>query len=82
VIDEEMTIYTINALKEELSAALDTYDICRLDLAGIEDFDSSGIQLLLSLKNEINRLNKQFEMTSVSDAVSKVFTTYGLEGAI
>jgi len=79
VIDEEMSIYTIGALKHELSEALNIYDAFQLDLAGIEDFDSTGIQLLLCLKQEIIRLNKQFKINSVSEAVSKVFTLYGIK---
>jgi len=79
VIDEEMSIYTIGALKRELSEVLNIYDAFQFDLAGIEDFDSTGIQLILSLKQEIIRLNKQFTVSSVSEAVSKVLTLYGLK---
>jgi len=78
VIDEELTIYVIDGIKEELSKELDIYNNFDLNLAAIEEFDSAGVQLLISFTQEIKRLDKTFTLSSASPVVIKLFDTYGL----
>ena len=77
-IDDEMTIYAIATLKEAICEEMDCYDRFELHLGNVEEIDSAGIQLLLAVKNEMARRNKQFEITKVSAAVAKLFETYKL----
>ena len=76
-IDEEMTIYTIGSLKDELSPILEEFKQVELNLGNIEDFDSAGVQLLLSMKAELFRQNKQLKLTAVSNSVATLLKLYG-----
>jgi len=78
VIDEELTIYVIDSIREELSKELDIYNNFDLNLAAVEEFDSAGVQLLLAFTHEIKRLEKTFTLSKASPVVMKLFDTYGL----
>jgi anti-sigma B factor antagonist len=77
-IDEDMTIYAIKELTDALTDELDGYDRFELSLAKVEEVDSAGIQLLLALSTELEKRNKQFKVTEVSGAVSKLLATYNI----
>jgi len=75
---EEMTIYTISNLKQELSKNMDSYQTLALNLQNVEEIDSAGIQLLLALDKELSQKNKSLKLTSMSGAVNKLIESYGL----
>jgi len=77
-IDEDMTIYTINMLKQGISEVLDRYKRFELNLADVEEMDSAGIQLLLALKNELQQKKKEFKLVAISASVAKLFQSYDL----
>lgn len=77
-IDEDMTIYAIKALKQGISKELDTYRRFELNLSGVEEIDSAGIQLLLALESELTKKEKEFKLTAVSGAVAKLIENYGI----
>jgi len=77
-IDEDMTIYAIETLKHELSEELDNYETFVLNLSAVEEFDSSGIQLLLALQTELEKKNKSLTLSAVSDVVSTLIALYGI----
>ena len=77
-IEEDMTIYAVKAIKNDLSEELDSYNRFELDLSKVEEIDSAGIQLLLALQGELVRKNKQFTLTEVNGTVTKLFETYNL----
>jgi len=78
VIDDELTIYVIDGIKEELSKELGIYNNFDLNLAAVEEFDSAGVQLLLAFTQEIKRLEKTFTLSKASPIVMKLFDNYGL----
>ena len=78
VFDEDLTIYAIEALKQEMSKALDSYTRFELNLGSVEEVDSAGIQLLLGLQREVKRQDKELKLTVMSAPVTKLITMYGL----
>lgn len=78
VIDEDMTIYAIDELKNQISLELDKHKSFEVDLSGIEEFDSSGIQLLVALRKELIQKNKSFYISGMSNSVIKLINIYGL----
>lgn len=77
-IDEDMTIYAIDALKNGLSEELGAYERFELNLSAVEEIDSSGIQLLLALRKELMQKKKELKITSVSGVVEKLMESYGI----
>lgn len=75
-IDEEMTIYTIDALKDGLSEEMGLYERFELNLSNVEEIDSAGIQLLLALRTELMQKKKELKITAASGAVSKLMKRY------
>jgi len=78
VFDEDLTIYAIETLKQEMARVIDAYTHFELDLASVEEFDSSGIQLLLGFQREIKRQNKELNLAAMSAPVTKLMKMYGL----
>ena len=78
VFNEDMTIYVIEMLKQQISNEIEGYKVFELDLSGVEEIDSAGIQLLLALNNELKRLNKEFKISIMSASVTKLVQVYGL----
>jgi len=77
-IDEDLSIYAIDALKQGLDEVIDSSDSFLLKLDTIEDIDSSGIQLLLAFKAELTRKQKTLTLGKASDDVNKLLAIYGL----
>ena len=69
---EDMTIYNAMTLKTRLIETLAGTDRLELDLSGVAEIDSSGIQLLIMIKREATRLGKQAPIVAHSEAVSGV----------
>jgi len=69
---EDMTIYNAMTLKTRLIEALAGTDRLELDLSGVAEIDSSGLQLLIMIKREATRLGKQTPIVAHSEAVSEV----------
>jgi len=78
VVEEEMTIYVIEPMKQTITGLLDSYDCFELDLSGVEEIDTAGIQLLFALERELKRRNKTFKLNAVSSEVTKLLNTYGI----
>jgi anti-sigma B factor antagonist len=77
-IVEDMTIYSIEALKQEFSEEIDIYDRFELNLTDVEEIDSSGVQLLLALRAELAKRNKKFKLTGLSGVVAKIIDRYDI----
>lgn len=77
-IDNDMTIYSIDDLKNDFSKEIEVYKEFEINLSDVEEIDSSGIQLLLALKNELMKNEKKFKITAVSGPVEKLIERYGL----
>lgn len=66
----EMTIYGAAALKDDLFAALEgELDGCALDLAGVSEFDTTGLQVLLMARKVCLSRGGSFSLANPSAAV-------------
>lgn len=79
-IEGEMNIYTALALKESLLAPLEQCADMELDLAGVTDIDSAGLQLLILVKNESRTRGKNLRISGHSAPVLEILDLYNLEG--
>ncbi len=77
-LDGDITIYTIDDLKTKLSNELNSYKMFEMNLAKIEEIDSSGIQLLLAFSRELAHKNKAFKITKASTEAAKLIDSYNL----
>lgn len=78
-VDGEMTIYTAMELKLELLPPLTKYKELEIDLAGVSEIDTSGLQLLVLAKTEARILEKSLRITSHSPAVRELLGLCDLE---
>lgn len=83
VVEGEMTIYRAAELREALFAPLaqpaaGTFEV---DLAGVTEIDTSGIQLLLALKRRALALGRELRLLQPSAAVTEALGVLGLAGA-
>jgi anti-sigma B factor antagonist len=72
VIQDEMTIYTVLEQKNSLLPYLEADKKLQLDLYEVSDIDSAGIQLLILMKQQAQKLNNQFSLVHHSSAVIEV----------
>ncbi|MCP4284165.1 MAG: STAS domain-containing protein [Gammaproteobacteria bacterium] len=72
-VDDEMTIYTAAEQKEKLLGHLTDCHEIELNLSGVTEIDSAGLQLLMVMKNEACRLNKEVQFIQHSQPVVEIF---------
>ncbi len=77
-ISGELNIYSAATTQQELLQALEARQQLEISLAGVEDFDTAGVQLLLLLKRESVRQGKQLSFVQHSQAVREVFNLLNL----
>lgn len=73
-----MTIYQAAELKQMLLSALQQASSVDLDLSGISEIDSAGLQLLLMAKRESLRSGKSLRVVAHSAATLDVIDTCNL----
>ena len=71
--DGEMTIYTAADLKTQLVAALETCRSLEVDLSGVAEMDTAGLQLLILAKRESQKRRIGLHISGHSAAVLDVF---------
>lgn len=76
----EMTIYSAAELKPALLEALGQSDEIEIDLSGVSELDTSGVQLLMLVKREAVAAGKGLTLSGHSPAVLEVFELLGLGG--
>ncbi|CAK0756776.1 STAS domain-containing protein [Gammaproteobacteria bacterium] len=77
-IEQEMNIYTAMALKAPLLEPLANSRELVLNLSGVSDLDTSGVQLLLLLHRESIRRQVALRIAGMSVAVRETLGLYGL----
>lgn len=77
-IDQDLTIYVIDELKQQISPQLKNFNKFELDLSAVEEIDSAGVQLLLALDVELKRTHKLLHLTAMSGCVTALIESYGL----
>lgn len=78
----ELNIYSAAEVREELLQLLETHQQLQIGLADVEDFDTSGVQLLLVLKREAARKNKSVTFVRHSSVVGEVLDLLNLRGEL
>jgi anti-sigma B factor antagonist len=67
-----LTIYTVAEARSELPARMTKHGAQVLDLSGIEELDTAGVQLLLWLKRDMAARGSALALTRHSPAVVEV----------
>ena len=68
-VEGDMTIYAALALKDKLLLPLAQCKAVEINLAGVSEIDSAGLQLLIVAKNEAQARGKTLTLTGHSQAV-------------
>jgi anti-sigma B factor antagonist len=76
----EMTIYQAAEIKQPLVAMLQARHDLEIDLSGIIEIDTAGVQLLILIKKEADRAGKKLRLVSHSQAVLEMMNLYNLAG--
>ncbi len=71
-IEGEMTIYTAAEYARTLLDNCDTQKKVELDLEKVTEIDSSGVQLLVALKKQLDRTGDDLKLKNSSEAVQDV----------
>lgn len=74
----EMTIYTAGEIREALIACLAANSALDVELSGVSELDSAGVQLLLMLHQEAARAGKPLRWRGHSHVVRQVLTRLNL----
>jgi anti-anti-sigma factor len=72
-VEGELTIYRANELKQTLLAALEHADALAIDLSGVTEIDSAGVQLLMMASASAHEAGCELRLTGHSPAVREVF---------
>lgn len=78
VLEGRLSIYNAAESMTQMIGALASADAVDVDLSGIEDLDTAGLQLLLLLKREGTRSGKPVRLVGHSPAVRSVIDFCGL----
>lgn len=77
-LNQDLTIYHAEALKDALLLTLGHGAAIELDLSQITEIDTAGIQLLILLKRESQQLGLQLDIVAHSAAVRELIEFYNL----
>lgn len=81
-IEGDATIYEAAALYERVQVALQANGPIELDLAGVAEIDSAGVQILLLLKREADLAGRQLRLLGLSPGVREVLRMLDLRSAL
>jgi len=79
-VEGEMTIYRAHELKGMLLPAAASRDVLELDLSGVSDIDSAGLQLLMLAKKVSRLRQRSMRIVAHSPAVVEAFELLDLAG--
>ena len=77
-VESDLTIYTAEAMKQRLCAAIEAAADLELDLSQVGEMDSAGFQLLVMAKREAQRLAHTLRIVAHSPAVREVIEFYNM----
>jgi len=79
----EMTVYTASQIKQPMVDAVAAAAAnVQLDLSGVSEFDTAGVQLLLLVHREALARGRTLQFGAVSDIVREVLTLWGALGLL
>lgn len=71
--DGELTIYTVAEYRQAILDSCQWDRNVELDLSGVSEFDSGGLQLLAALYRQVIESGNRLECVDVSEAAEEVF---------
>lgn len=74
----EMTIYTAITCRDLLQQSVQSCEEIEIDLSGVTEVDSSGVQLLIQVKRQGVRLGKPVRLVAHSPAITEIIDLYRL----
>ncbi len=77
ILDPELSIKTIGALRDELSELYSCENEITIDASAVNYMDTSAIQLLVAFNECITKRSKKLNWKDVSDAFSTSFSELG-----
>lgn len=77
-IQGELTIYRAEELKQTLLAALVGASTLEVDLSGVTEIDTAGVQLLMLAKKAAQARQRELRLVAHSPAVTDVFELLNL----
>ncbi len=81
-LDGELTIYTAAEQWSPLMAALEAGHSLRVGLAGVTEVDTAGVQILLAVRREADRLGGTAEFHDPSEPVLDALAIVHLDGEL
>ncbi len=75
----ELSIYSADSLFNEHIKPLEKNKNIRIDLSGVDEIDTAGIQILLALKRALEGNQASLILSAVSPAVEKYLELFQLE---
>jgi anti-sigma B factor antagonist len=79
-VSGEMTIYTAGELKDKLVSPLEKGAGLEVDLSGVNEIDTAGLQLLVLVKTEAAARDKKATFVGHSQPVADIIDLCGLDG--
>lgn len=79
-IEGEMTVFNAIELKKDLLDAMNECSELEMDLSLVNEFDTAGLQLLISAKCHAANLNKPYRIVSYSPAATAVLDLLDMKG--
>lgn len=79
-LEGELTIYTARELKDTLLATVARGLPMEVDLSGVTEMDSAGMQLLILLKREMRARGLRLDLAGHSPVVTEVIDLMNLAG--
>jgi len=79
-IDQDMTIYQAEALKDELMGNVTQTQVIELDLSLVSEIDTAGIQLLMLAKRECQKQGKTLRIVAHSPRVHELMDFFNIAG--
>lgn len=80
-VDGSMTIYEAAQHMAALLVAMADAAALEFDLAGVDEADTAGLQLLLLARREADRTGQALRIASLSPVLAEVVERYGLQAA-
>ena len=80
-LEGPLTVYEVGEMREVLLASLERDQELLVDITGITDCDTTGVQLLVSTRKKAGNDKKKLLITGDSEAVRKAAERIGLSMA-
>ena len=78
-VEGELNMYVAAELKAGLIENLAAADALDVELSGVGEIDTSGLQLLLLCKAEAARMEKKVTFSAMSNAVTSLIELYHMD---